>query len=709
VSEKPRRAPISLDLFRRFRPAPAVAPRRTDNAAAHLATLVASADDAIITKDLDGIITTWNVAAEKLFGYREDEVVGRSITIIIPPERLHEETEILSRLRRGESIQHFETERMRRDGTRIPISLAVSPMRDASGRVFGASKIARDITDRRRAEAAIREALQRLEVLYRLVDEVGRVDDVAEVCEAAVDAIVSVGADRASVLLFDDAGVMRFRAWRNLSDGYRAAVDGHSPWSRDTKDPAPVLIGDVRTDASLGALRDVIAAEGIGALAFVPLTADGRLLGKFMIYYDTAHAFSAAEVRLAETIGHHVAFGLGRLLAEASIANLFAAERAARAEADAANHAKDQFLAVLSHELRTPLNAILGWARLLRAGHLGEAERARASGIIERNAQLQAQLVADLLDVSRIAAGKMEIERIPVDLVLVVREALETVLADAHAKKLAIVTDLDDAAGEVLGEARRLQQVVSNLLLNAIKFTPDGGRVELTLRRHETSARLTVRDTGIGIEPALLARVFDPFEQGDTTTTRRHQGLGLGLAIVRRLVALHGGTIRADSAGTGQGATFTVDLPVLAVRIGPGRAGEETGRAAPAVNGGETQALQVLVVDDQPDARDLLAVVLGDHGMTVHTAGSAAEALEMLAAQAVDVLISDISMPDMDGYQLIESVRALGGRNIRAVAVTAYTGRDVRERALAAGFDAHATKPVDPEDLVHLLRSLAPR
>jgi PAS domain S-box-containing protein len=700
---------FSLDILRRLWRAPREEPGRSHNAAAHLAALVASADDAIITKDLEGVIKTWNAAAEKLFGYREDEVVGRSITIIIPPERLHEETEILSRLRRGQSIQHFETERMRRDGTRIPISLAVSPMRDAAGRVFGASKIARDITDRRRAEAAIHEALQRLEVLYRLVDEVGRVDDVSAVCEAAVDAVVSVGAHRASVLIFDDAGVMRFRAWRNLSHGYRAAVDGHSPWSRDTKNPAPVLIDDVRTDASLGALREVIAAEGIGALAFVPLTADGRLLGKFMIYYDTPHAFSAAEVRLAETIGHHVGFGLGRLFAEASIAQLFAAERSARAEADAANHAKDQFLAVLSHELRTPLNAILGWARLMRAGHLGEAERARASAIIERNALLQAQLVADLLDVSRIAAGKMDIERIPVDLVLVVREALETVLADANAKKLTVVTDLDDAAGEVLGEARRLQQVVSNLLLNAIKFTPDGGRIELTLRRHETSARLTVRDTGIGIDPALLPRVFDPFEQGDTTTTRRHQGLGLGLAIVRRLVALHGGTIRADSAGLGQGATFTVDLPVLAVRIGSGRSDDDTRRDAPAANGDGAPPLRVLVVDDQPDARDLLAVVLGEHGMTVHTAGSAAEALEVLSTHDVDVLISDISMPDMDGYHLIEGVRAAGRGSIRAVAVTAYTGRDVRDRALAAGFDAHATKPVEPEHLVHLLRTLASR
>ena len=1046
-------------------------PRPPDRAIAHLAALVANADDAIVTKDLDGIITSWNAAAERMFGYREADVIGRSITIIIPPERLGEETEILTRLRRGEAIRHFETERVRRDGTLVPISLAISPMRDARGRIIGASKIARDITDRRHAERAIRESMQRLEALYRLVDEIGRVKDVVSICDAAVEAIAAVGADRASVLLFDDEGVMRFRSWRNLSAEYRAAVEGHSPWTRDTTDAQPVLVGDVSADPAIGpALRDVITSEGIRSLAFVPLASDGHLLGKFMIYYDSAHTFTTPELRLAETIGSHVAFGISRVLAEESVetllkqtelarrdeqaaridaderrmiaehlarlarvvtetldvgevaqrvvdsalelfhvhgsalrvsgpdgslkglafggvlrrsfavghtipggpasvsglamqtgdavstedtfsdprlampddlrdgvdaagdaavlaaplrtgagivgalsltdragrvftraeadtlrafadqaalaidnarlygearrrqreaevvaeltqrinasldvqttffrlveaarelcegdiarivvsdpgtgrmllryqsgtqwtgyhdemtivpghgsggivlvtgkpfrtadyardprisehyklaceadgtiaqlvvpirgeagtagllyvdrrshrpftdadeavllrladhaatairnGQLFAAERAARAEADSANRAKDQFLAVLSHELRTPLNAILGWARLLRGGHLGDAERASASAVIERNALLQTQLVADLLDVSRIAAGKMEIDRTPVDLVLVVREAVEAVLAEARAKKVVVSTELDDAAGEILGEARRLQQVVSNLLLNAIKFTPEGGRVDLTLRRHETSARLTVRDTGIGIEPALLARIFDPFEQGDSTTTRRHQGLGLGLAIVRQLVALHGGTIRAESGGEGQGATFTVDLPVLAVRVGSVRLAAD---APPTVAGATSAALRglrVLIVDDERDARDLFAQVLGDHGVVVVPAASAAEALDILSAQPIDILLSDISMPDMDGYELIRAVRRRPGAGeppLRAIAMTAYTGHEVRDRALAAGFDAHATKPLDPESLVHLLAALSPR
>jgi len=451
--------------------------------------------------------------------------------------------------------------------------------------------------------------------------------------------------------------------------------------------------------------REAAETDGTLAQIVVPIPGEAGIAGLLYVDRRTHRPFTDADEAVLLRLADHASTAIRN-------GQLFAAERAARAEADAANQAKDQFLAVLSHELRTPLNAILGWARLMRAGNLSEAERAHASDVIERNALLQAQLVADLLDVSRIAAGKMDIERGPVDLVLVVREALETVMAEARAKKLAVTTDLDAAAGEVLGEARRLQQVVSNLLLNAIKFTPEGGRIELRLGRHETSARLTVRDTGIGIERALLSRIFEPFEQGDGTTTRRHQGLGLGLAIVRQLVALHGGTISARSGGTGQGATFTVDLPVLAVRAGSDRFRPDAEHYVAAASTPGLQGLRVLIVDDQRDALELLAAVLADHGVVVHLAGSATEALEMLATCEIDVLISDISMPDTDGYALIQRVRARPAgavEPIRAIAVTAYTGRDVRDRALAAGFDAHATKPLDPEHLVHLLETVRPR
>jgi CheY-like chemotaxis protein/anti-sigma regulatory factor (Ser/Thr protein kinase) len=385
---------------------------------------------------------------------------------------------------------------------------------------------------------------------------------------------------------------------------------------------------------------------------------------------------------------------------------LFAAEQAARAEADAAHRGKDQFLAILSHELRTPLNAILGWARMLRAGALTERQRAHAVEVIERNAELQGQLIGDLLDISRIAVGKMEIERTAVDLVLVARQAVEGIAAELEGKKMQLVVELDEATGEVLGDARRLQQAISNLLLNAIKFTAERGRIELRLARHEGRARLSVTDTGVGIDPGMLARIFNAFEQADTSTTRTHRGLGLGLAIVRQVIELHGGTIWADSAGPGQGATFTIDLPVLAVRGGTFATPlpAEPREAQTVLRG-----CRVLVVDDQLDAAELLTCVLTQAGAEVLVATSGTEALDVLADHAVDILVSDIAMPGVDGYALIHRVRAApprDGRPLRAVAVTAHMGPDVRARVLAAGFDACTMKPLKAEDLIALVAGM---
>jgi PAS domain S-box-containing protein len=677
-----------------------------DSAQARLAAIVDSSDDAIVSKTLDGVITSWNPAAEHMFGYTAAEAVGQHITLIIPHDRLDEEHDVLTQIRRGERIQHFETQRRAKDGRLLDISLTVSPVKDASGRIVGASKIARDITERRQTEQALATTVQRLEVLYRLADTAGRARDVEGVCEAALDAIIGAGADRASVLCFDEGGVMRFRAWHKLSDGYRSAVDGHSPWARDAQAPRPIVVDDVLADDSLGELREVIAAEGIRSLAFIPLVSQGRLLGKFMIYYDSVHAFAEAEMRLAESIAQHVAFGLVRVVADRAVEEHLAREREARREADAANRAKDQFLAVLSHELRTPLNAILGWARMLRSGQLSERERLRALEVIERNTDLQGQMIGDLIDVSRIVAGRMEIEREPVDLVLVARQAIDALAAEVEAKHLRLVIELADAACEVLGDARRLQQVFSNLLSNAIKFTAEGGRIDVRLVRHDTHARVTVTDTGDGIDPSMLSRIFDPFEQADSSSKRKHRGLGLGLAIVRQLVDLHGGTIQAESEGLGKGATFTVDLPVLAVRVGRGTIDETTRGTG---SGRRLASCRILIVEDQPDARDLLAFVLTRSGAEVGVAGSGAEALKALAARDFNLLVSDLAMPDVDGYELIRQIRdgLGGGRHIGAVALTAHAGSEARRQALAAGFDACATKPLDADELVGLLERLS--
>jgi CheY-like chemotaxis protein len=330
--------------------------------------------------------------------------------------------------------------------------------------------------------------------------------------------------------------------------------------------------------------------------------------------------------------------------------------------------------------------------------------------VIERNAQRQAQLINDLLDISRITAGKIDLERVPVDLVSVTREAVDSLRSHVEAKRLRLTTTLDPDTGEVFADPLRVHQVVLNLLTNAVKFTPEAGRVDVQLSRRAEMARLVVSDSGEGIDPDVLPYIFDAFRQGESShTTRVHEGLGLGLTIVRQLVELHGGTVRAESQGKGTGTTFMVELPIIAVRVSPGEGAEPAGTSAEAPDQ-RLDGLHILVVDDQPDARDLVAFVLRQQGAETRTAESVAEALEILAADSVDVLVSDLALPGVDGYALIAAVRAIEhqqrGLAIRALALTAYAGQEVRDRAIAAGFNAHATKPLDPDDLIELIATL---
>jgi len=384
---------------------------------------------------------------------------------------------------------------------------------------------------------------------------------------------------------------------------------------------------------------------------------------------------------------------------------------AARAEADAANRAKDEFLAVLSHELRTPLTAMLGWARMLRIGNLEPAQAHHAVAVIERNIRLQAQLVNDLLDVSKITSGKLHLDAAPVDLVTIIDAVLESARPDAEAKGIAVGRRLDAAPALVWGDRGRLHQVVSNVVSNAIKFTPPGGRVDVRLDREHGAARIVVRDTGPGIDPEFLPNVFDRFKQADSSTTRSHGGLGLGLAIARHLAELHGGTVQATSPGPGHGSTFTIVLPV--VPDGPVSAEwrrrdvATERRRLPGLHG-----LRVLVVDDEPDARDLLARVLAACHADVSAVPTAGEAAHAFERRRLDVLISDIMMPGTDGYGLIRRLRAWEaehGGHVPAIAVTGRGGAEDRSRALAAGFDAYLAKPVDPEELAHTVASVTDR
>jgi len=422
--------------------------------------------------------------------------------------------------------------------------------------------------------------------------------------------------------------------------------------------------------------------------------------------------------------------------------HLLQRERAARAQAESANRIKDEFLAVLSHELRSPLNPILGWSRLLQNGKLDASKTRHALSTIERNAKLQAELIEDLLDVSRILRGKLNLTVSPVNLSTTIRAAVETVRLAAESNSIPIETDLN-FSGTVTGDATRLQQIVWNLLSNAVKFTPPGGQVKVTLESHELNdellvlndeleesktqnsklktqnslpltqnstnyAQITVTDTGKGIASDFLPYVFDYFRQADSATTRQFGGLGLGLAIVRHLVELHGGTIQAESKGEGMGATFTVRLPLL--KDEGGRIRDEMNSPHPSsLMPSPLESLRILLVDDDTDTRDFVAFLLEQAGAEITAVATAGEALAVLQRSPPDILLSDIGMPDMDGYMLMRQVRALppeqGGR-VKAIALTAYAGDFNQQQALAAGFQRHLAKPIEPETLIAAIASL---
>ncbi|HYO92350.1 MAG TPA: ATP-binding protein, partial [Pyrinomonadaceae bacterium] len=398
-----------------------------------------------------------------------------------------------------------------------------------------------------------------------------------------------------------------------------------------------------------------------------------------------------------------------RKLAEAERERLLTRERRARREAEEANRLKDEFLATLSHELRTPLTAMLGWTRMLRTRMLDETTSRHALETIERNVRSQTQLIEDLLDVSRIITGKLRLDTRPVELAFVIESAMDSIRPAAEAKEIIVERAIDPTASPVLGDTARLQQVVWTLLSNAVKFTPKGGRVLVSLERSESYASITVKDTGIGISQEFLPYVFDRFRQADSSSTRSHGGLGLGLAIVRHLVELHGGAVEAGSNGEQSGASFTVKLPLMAVNIRRDDAAVGSGDGADGHNWAALECppllkgVRVLVVDDEEDALRLLSTILRQCEAVVETASNAGQAIEALRRTRPDVLVSDIGMPGEDGYGLLERVRAEGDPEVKelpAVALTGYASEEDRARSLAAGFQAHLTKPIDPQSLI---------
>lgn len=437
------------------------------------------------------------------------------------------------------------------------------------------------------------------------------------------------------------------------------------------------------------------------AVRISPLSHDGEIIGTLTIIEDVTERV-AREAELQAQI-------------EAR-SRLLSSEKLARNEAERANRLKDEFLATISHELRNPLNAILGWSHMLRLGKLTPPNVERAVETIYRNAKSQAQLVSDLLDVSRIISGKLRLEVRQVDLLSIVNAAIDSIRPAAEAKSIRLQTMLDPAAGPISGDADRLQQIVWNLLTNAVKFTSKGGRIQVKVQRVDSHAEIVVSDSGVGINKEFLPYVFDRFRQADASITRTQGGLGLGLSIVHQLVDLHGGSVSVHSDGEGKGATFTISLPFVGVV-----SSQKETEAVSAVHSDEIvtldglpslKGLKVLAVDDEADTRELIREVLKECGAEVILSRSAAEALEALEQHKPDILISDLGMPDEDGYSLITKIRALPserGGHIPAAALTAYARAEDRMRVLRSGFQFHLPKPVDSAELVTVVASLAGR
>ena len=680
---------------------------------ARLAAIVESSEDAIVSKTLEGRIQSWNASATRIFGYRPDEVIGKHITIIIPPELHQEENRILERLRRGENIEHFDTVRLTKDGRRIPISLTISPIRDARGNIIGASKIARDVSGRKRAEQVLLESERRLAAevgaLKRLHEWSTRLwrsrnleEGLEEVLTAAIELL---GADKGDLQLSDDAGVLEIVVQRGFTQQFlnffaKVARDDPSCCGRALRASERLIIEDIESDVASAPLLEVYREAGFRAVVSTPLlNPDGTVLGMVSTHFRHAHRPADQELRRLDLYLRQACDFVQRSRLEGRL-------RLNEETLRDADRRKNEFLALLAHELRNPLAPIRYALAAARRQHNAEQQR-WAQDVVERQVTHMSRLLDDLLDISRITHGTLELKRTPTELSAIINNAIETArpLLEAKQHQLSIALPADTA--QFNADPLRLSQVFSNLLLNAAKYTGSGGRIELSATRTATELTVTVRDNGIGISPAMMPRLFTLFaqEQPSQHGSAPESGLGVGLALVRGLVTLHGGTVEAHSAGTGCGSEFRVRLPADAAVLAesPPQAEVNMHESTPG------NSLQILIVDDNRDAADSCAMLLELSGHVARTAYSAQQALELGGQLQPDVLLLDIGLPDFNGYELARRIRASDwGHNVALIAVTGWGQDSDRRQALDAGFDQHLTKPIAPEALTSLLQSLRP-
>ncbi|HQU85303.1 MAG TPA: PAS domain S-box protein, partial [Pyrinomonadaceae bacterium] len=767
-----------------------------ENANALLASIVESSDDAIISKNLDGTITSWNKGAEIIFGYTSNEAVGKSITMLIPIHLIDEEKSIIEKIRKGGRIEHFETVRQHKNGSLLNISLSISPVKNKEGSIIGAAKIARDITEKHKAA----EELQQSQLMLSLAMQSSRMgvweNDIVsgivhwskELEEIFGLEIGSFGGTRDAYYKFiheEDRQRVSAEVQTAIAEKRDYTIefrfkhsDGSMRWMEgrgkavysDKGEPIRVYgIGIDITDrkSSEATLRESEEKyrtlfnsidEGFCIIEmlfdkngkpcdyrfldinpmFEKLTGIENAIGKTVLekvpdiephwieiygkvavtgqpirFTEGSQALSRWFDVYATRIGGEESRRIALLFTNVTERKLIELEReeilkreiAARQTAEEANRAKDDFLSVLSHELRTPLNAILGWTRILNMDSLDAERRSKAVETIERNARLQKNLIEDLLDVSRIISDKMHIENVEVDFVSVVRSALETVSPFAETKNINIEFISEFESQKVVGDFTRLHQIIVNLANNAVKFTSNGGNVKLFLTVEDNKLCLKVADTGIGIAPEFLPFVFDRFRQADSTIIRNHSGLGLGLTIVRHLTELHGGKIFAESDGVNKGTTFTLELPLNNLEIEGSK---------PFTNNLEQnqpkiylQGKTILLVDDERDSIEPIQLLLENRGATIVCVNSAREALQKITETRFDLLISDIGMSEIDGFNLLKMIRE--SDNIEyfpAIALTAYASTEDRRKTLASGFQQHLAKPIDFDILLKTVAAI---
>jgi PAS domain S-box-containing protein len=817
-----------------------------------------------ITSPAHGILEVNDKLCE-ILGYERSELLRRPWGQLTHPDDLPADAASVRRVLAGELDGYSAEKRfVHRDGRVVHADISVKCVRRPDGAIDHFVALVQDITDRKQAEASLAEAARQQAALYRFVARIHRADSLGEVYDAALDAILdALRCDRASLLLCDDAGVMRFVGWRRLSETYRRAVEGHSAWSADEPDPQPVCVVDIASAGVEECLKAVVLREGIRALAFIPLVAHGRLIGKFMTYYDAPHSFGEVELDLSLSIARQLVVSIQRKQAEESLRDAFdetrirqrhaeslasvarslntleldavlqsistsacalldaeiatvfrldassgrlilvagggprgstvhrhssvprgrglvglAVERGeavvstdlltdariiyepemrARIEAarhraglavplivqgritgalfvgrlpgqrfshddvtlvtafasqaavamqnaelyDAAqraNRAKDEFLAMLGHELRNPLGAITGAIGVLKVLGSQEPTVERARAVIERQGQHLSRLVDDLLDVARVTTGKVRLNRRPVDFAELVAGAMSAWQAAGRFSRHEVGVEASEVWVDV--DETRIEQILDNLLGNALKYTPAGGRVVVRVGQDGDTAVLEIADSGAGIPPGSLDRIFELFAQGERPLDRAQGGLGIGLTLVKALVGLHGGAVEAASEGPGRGSVFTVRLPRIA-------ASRDTSRVAPRTDRGSVSR-RIVIIEDNDDAREVLCLQLALQGHEVHEAAEGHAGLELAAAVDPDVVLIDVGLPGLDGYEVARRIRAASeAKPILLIALTGYGQPQDRLRALDAGFDVHLTKPVSPEQLATVIMQAA--